>query len=90
MTTDVAPRADLAIPPGEFLREELAARRLSQRQFAAQMGRSVQAISDVIGARRAISPALALDFERVLRASAEFWLNLEARYQLTLLRKHSA
>jgi addiction module HigA family antidote len=90
MTTESLPRTTLAIPPGEFLKEELLARHMTQRQLAAQIGRPVHAVGDVVRARRAITPALALDLERALGASAEFWLNLEARYRLTLLRQRSA
>jgi hypothetical protein len=33
MTTEAVPRTGLAIPPGEFLKEELAARHMTQRQL---------------------------------------------------------
>ena len=90
MTTEAPPRSVLAIPPGEFLREELEARGMTQRSLADQMGRSARAVGEVIRGRRPITPGLALDLERALGASAEFWLNLEARYQLALLRQRSA
>lgn len=89
MTTEV-PRSSLAIPPGELLREEIEARGVTQRWLAEQMGRKARVIGEVVNGRRAVSPALALDLERTLGASAEFWLNLEARYRLALLRQRSA
>lgn len=78
--------SDLAIPPGETLAEELEARGMSQRELARLMNRPPQVVNEIIRAKKAITPETALDLERVFGVSAQFWLNLEARYQLTLAR----
>ena len=86
MTSDNEIRSDFASPPGDLLEEELEAREMTQKEFATLCGRPVQVINEIIKGKKAITPETALDFERVLGASAEFWLNMETRYRLTLAR----
>jgi HTH-type transcriptional regulator/antitoxin HigA len=77
---------DIALPPGETLAEELEARGLSQTQLARQMRRPVQAINEIVRGRKAITAETALQLEDALGVSAEFWLRLEADYQLNVAR----
>jgi len=72
---------DIAIPPGETLAEEIAARGLSQSELARQMGRPVQAINEIINGKKEITAQTALDLERVLGISGQFWVRLDADYQ---------
>ena len=93
MTTKKTARVwpDVAIPPGETLAEELEARDLSQSELARRMHRPVQAINEIVQGRKQITAETALQLESVLETPAEFWLNLEAGYQLTkarLARRH--
>ena len=83
-------RSDLPIPPGEMLTEELAARGMTQRELALRTGRPEQAISEIVNAKKAITPETALAFETVLGPSAEFWLGLQTTYELTLAREKGA
>ncbi len=84
--TEVSPTTDLAIPPGETLSDELAARGLTQREFARLTGRPEQAISEIVRGKKQITARTALQFEQALGIPAIFWLNLEANYRLTLAR----
>ncbi len=89
MTTRSATEAwpDLAIPPGETLRDELQARGLSQKELAARIGRPPQAINEIVRGKKAITAETALALEGALDGiSARFWLNLQADYDLTLAR----
>ena len=79
--------SDLAVPPGELLAEELNQRGMSQSELAKRMGRSTHTISNVVHARKAITPQIALELETVLGMSAEFWLNLDRRYRSVLNRQ---
>ena len=81
-------RPDLAIPPGEMLAEELAARGMTQRELARRTERPEQAISEIVNAKKANTPETALALEKVLGASAEFWLGLQTTYDLTLARSN--
>ena len=77
---------DVAIPPGETLAEEMAARALSQRALALKMGRPVQVVNEIVLGKKQIVAKTALDLEAALKIPAEFWMNLEIGYQLTKAR----
>ena len=80
--TDAYP--DVAIPPGEYLSEEIQARGISQRELAKRMGRPVNAVNVIINGKKAITAETALQLEGVMpEIPARFWLNLETDYQLT-------
>lgn len=78
--------SDVAIPPGDHLAEELAARKISQSELARRMGRPVQAVNEIIRGVKQITGATALQLEDVLGISAEFWIRLEGDYQLNKAR----
>lgn len=89
--TDAYP--DIAIPPGEYLAEEIGARGLSQKELAKRMGRPANAINEIINGKKAIIAETALQLETVMpEIPARFWMNLEADYQLTkaLIRRGAA
>ena len=80
--TDAYP--DVAIPPGEYLAEEIEERGISQKELARRMGRPVNAINEIVNGKKAITAQTALQLEEVMREiPARFWLNLETDYQLT-------
>ncbi len=80
--TDAYP--DVAIPPREYLAEEIGAREISQKELARRMGRPVNAINEIINGKKAITADTALQIEAVMpEIPARFWLNLETDYQLT-------
>ncbi len=70
------------IHPGEFLREALEDLRLSQAEFARAIGVSPMRVSHVIRGARPVTAELALLFGRALGQSPEYWLNLQATYDL--------
>ena len=83
---------DIAIPPGEYLAEEIEARGISQKELASRMGRPLNAINEIVNGKKAITAETALQLEEVMpEIPARFWLNLESDYQLTkvLISKHS-
>lgn len=80
------PWSDLAIPPGEFLEEEMAALGMTQQDLANRTGRPVQVINEILRGKKAITQDTAIELERVLGVPAHLWVNLEAEYQLTKAR----
>ena len=79
--TDAYP--DVAIPPGEYLGEEIEARGISQKELARLMGGPVNAINEIINGKKAITAETALQLEAVVpEIPARFWLSLETDYQL--------
>lgn len=69
-------------PPGEILREELAAREWSQVDLAEILGRPAKLVNEIIAGKRAITPETAQGLADALGTSPELWMNLEAQYQL--------
>lgn len=72
----------VTVPPGDILKEELEARGWSQVEFAEIIGMSPRLVSEIISAKRAITPATAKAIGAAFGTSAQVWLNLEAAYQL--------
>ena len=69
-------------PPGDFLSEELEERGWSQTDLAAVLGRPVTVVSAIIKGKRRITPDTAAGLAAALGTSPEFWMNLDAIYQL--------
>ena len=69
-------------PPGEFLADELQARGWTQVEFAEIIQRPNQLVNEVIKGNRSITPDTAREISAALGTNAQYWLNLEAAYQL--------
>ena len=87
MATDLIGELNAVIPPGLLIRDELAARGMSQRKLAVAMKRPVNTINEIVSGRKAITPKTALGLEQVLEVPAHVWLRLEADYRLALERE---
>jgi len=76
-----------AIHPGEFLKEILEDRGVSQAQFARAVGVSAMRISHIVKGTRPVTAELALLFGRALGQSPQYWLNLQAAYDLKVAER---
>lgn len=75
------------IHPGEVLAEDfMKPLALSANALAKKLGVPANRISSIVGGRREVSPDTALRLERAFGSSAEFWLNMQARYDLETAR----
>ena len=79
--------SDLPIAPGEVLAEEIVARGMTQRELAARVVRPPQVINEIIRGKKAITPDTAIALGKALGGDPQFWINLEANYQMTLARQ---
>src|SRR5437868_1845627 len=77
----------LAIHPGDFLAEILAELQLSQAEFARAIGVSPMRVSHIVGGSRPVNAELALLFGKAFSQSPQYWLNLQAAYDLATARK---
>lgn len=75
------------IHPGEFLAETLSELGLSQAAFARAINVSAMRVSHVIKGGRPVTAELALKLGKALGQSPEYWLNLQAAYDLARARK---
>ena len=71
-----------AIHPGEFLREILDDMSLTQIAFAEAIGVSPMRVSHVLKCQRPVTAELALRLGLALRQTPQYWLNLQAAYDL--------
>ena len=73
--------------PGEILLEEfLNPLGLSQVAFAAHISVPVQRINEIVRGKRGVTPETAWLFSEAFGTTPEFWLNLQANYDLVRLR----
>jgi toxin HigB-1 len=78
----MAKRGLPAVHPGEFLAETLEELGLSPAAFARVIGVSPLRISHVTKGLRPVTAELALRFGRAFRQTPQYWLNLQADYDL--------
>ncbi|MEN6406963.1 MAG: HigA family addiction module antitoxin [Thermoguttaceae bacterium] len=76
------------ICPGEILwKEFMEPCELSQNKLARDLDVPVARISDIIHGRRGITADSALRLSVYFGTTAEFWLNLQTRYELKVSRR---
>ena len=76
------------VTPGEMLRDEfLAEYGLSQNKLAKAIGISPNRIADIVNNRRRITADTAVRLGLYFGNSAEFWMNLQAHYDLKAARR---
>ena len=77
------PTHRLPTHPGEMLLEEfLTPMNLTQRQLADAIHVPYQRINEIINERRGITPSTALRLAKFFDMSADFWMNLQLRWDL--------
>jgi len=73
------------ITPGEILEEDfLKPMGLSQYRLAKDIGVPARRINEIVKGERAITADTALRLGRYFKMSAQFWLNLQSRYDLEI------
>jgi addiction module HigA family antidote len=75
------------VHPGRTLAAELAARGLTASALALKLRVPANRVSDIVRGRRAISPETAVRLGRCFGTSAQFWMNLQANYDLAVARQ---
>lgn len=71
-----------AFPPGEYLRDELEERGWTVTEFSEIIGRPIQAVSEILNAKKEITAETAMAISTALGTTPEVWLNLQTRYRL--------
>jgi addiction module HigA family antidote len=75
------------VHPGEILREEfMRPLGLSANRLALELRVPVTRMAEIVHGRRAITPETALRLGRLFGTTAEFWVNLQTRYDLEMTR----
>ena len=75
----------IPIHPGEILAEEfLLPMGITQYRLAHTIGVSPRRINEIVHGTRAVTADTALRLSRFFGTSAQFWMNLQTRYDLTV------
>jgi addiction module HigA family antidote len=78
-----APTSRTPTHPGEMLLEEfLIPMKLTQRELADAIHVPYQRVNDLVNGRRGITPSTALRLAKFFGMSADFWMNLQLRWDL--------
>jgi addiction module HigA family antidote len=74
--------------PGEMLLEEfLNPMEITQRQWADSIHVPYQRVNEIINGRRGVTPATALRLAKFFGMSADYWMNLQQRWDLYHAKK---
>lgn len=77
--------------PGRILLEEfLKPKEISQSALSAKLGIPLQRINTIINGKRGVTPETALLLARFFQTTAEFWMNLQTKYDLWVAQRKMA
>ncbi len=77
----------ISVHPGRILKRELKARGLSANKLALALRVPSGRITTILNGKRAITPETALRLSRYFGNSAQFWMNLQTRYDITVTER---
>jgi addiction module HigA family antidote len=76
------------ISPGEILKHEfMEPLGLGDDQLARELDLPVGRIAEILQGRSGLTAEMALRLEKYFGTSAQFWLNLQSRYDLKIARR---
>jgi len=75
------------VHPGRILRDELRSRSLSANGLARALRVPSGRIVDILNGKRAISAETALRLGRYFGNDPQFWMNLQAQYELAVAER---
>jgi len=78
---------DYAVHPGETLREKLEELGMSPKEFAVRTGKPVKTISEILNAKSSITSEMSVQFEKVLKIPAGFWIKKQSNYNEFVARE---
>jgi addiction module HigA family antidote len=76
-----------AIHPGEHLAEQLDALAMSAAELGRQLGVPTNRVTSILNSQRAITGDTALRLGHFFGNSPQFWLNLQAAYELRIAQQ---
>ena len=78
-----------AVHPGEVLKDELEESGITPTEFARQIGVPPNRVSQIIAGKRSVTGDSALRFSHWFGVEPQFWMNLQAQYDVVLAARKS-
>ena len=75
--------------PGEILKDEIEYRGISQKRLATEMNVPRTLLNEVLNGKRPVNTEFALLIEAVLDLPAEPLLNMQARYNMLIIKRNN-
>jgi HTH-type transcriptional regulator/antitoxin HigA len=75
--------------PGDFIKDELKVRGWTQEDLARILGRPLPTVNEIIKAKRAVMPEMAVALGGAFGTPPEIWMQREAAYRLSLVTSTS-
>ena len=76
------------VHPGELVKANLEELKLTTAEAAKALKVTRQQLHNVVSSKSAISPEMAVRFEKAFGGSADTWLRMQAAYDLAQARKN--
>ena len=77
----------MLIHPGEMIKDEIAARGITQKELAKQMGVSYTVFNEILNGKRPVTTDFALMMEAALGINPELLINMQTRYNMSVARQ---
>lgn len=83
MMSENNPSANRPVHPGQHLRLKLQEKGWTQNEFATIIGRSRQAVIDILTGKTGITAEMAIALSAAFDTSADYWMKLNSEYRLS-------
>ena len=78
------------VGPGDYILDFLDSLGWTQNDLADVTGFSLKSINQLINNKQGITQETAITLEKVFGSPAEFWLNVDAKYQIRKKQEHNS
>ncbi len=86
MNQNIKSERELLSPPGDDIAEIIEYKRMSYAELAKQLNKTTSQVHDIISGKEPITKTTALQLEKALGISPQYWLNRESSYREKLRR----
>jgi antitoxin HigA-1 len=76
------------VHPGELIKANLDELGFSVAEAATALGVTRQQLYNVISGKSAVTPEMAVRFEKAFGGGADMWLRMQAAYDIAQVRRH--
>jgi HTH-type transcriptional regulator/antitoxin HigA len=75
-----------ATHPGILIKDEIECIGITQKELALKLGIAPNIVNELIKGKRNITAALAIKLEEILKIDAQYWMQLQAQYEIQTIK----